>query len=150
MTVASAGPVDLAAAESGAVRRRAQERLLRIDDMRAAFRLRHSGKSQREIAQTLHATQPRVHRMLKAVEARGGDEVTPGGTILRATAESTGREQLVNTLSAMNYTFTVHASYPSEGSIPGTWNRARAAYAGGLLTEEGFERVAAAIRPPQP
>lgn len=146
--VATKHRVDVAAVEHEAVLRRALERLLKIDDMRAAVQLSHAGRTQREIAETLHTTQPRVHRMLKAMELRGSDRETPEEVVLRATVKGTDRDTLVEALSRLTYTFTEHAPEPFDGSKPGTWNQVRSAYLSGLLTEPEYERVRAAVRPP--
>lgn len=66
--------------------RRAHERLLRLDDMRAACQLKRSGMNQREIADVLSTTQPRVGRLLRGASALG-DAPSPEEIILRATVD---------------------------------------------------------------
>jgi predicted XRE-type DNA-binding protein len=126
--------------------RQAQERLLLIDEMRDANRLKQAGKSQREIAAILHTTQPRVHRMLRGARALG-DTDTPEEIILRATVHNTPRDVLVQQLSTFDYTFTEFAPYPHEGSIPGTWTQVGAAHLLGLLSDEEYENVSSAVKP---
>ncbi len=78
--------------DQAARRRRALERLIRIDDARAAADLRDEGLSQRDIATRLGITQPRVHRLLRAVENHLSetDEV-----LLRLTAGMIAREDAI-------------------------------------------------------
>lgn len=140
--------LDVEAVERAALRRRAQERLDRIDDMRAAYSLHLAKKTQREIADILHTTQPRVHRMLKAMELRGNIEETPEEVILRATVEGTDRKALLERLSRMSYTFTEYAPEPFDGSKPGTWTQVKVACATGLLTREEFDEIATAVKAP--
>ena len=127
--------------------RQARERLDAIDEMRDAKRLSLAGKSQREIAEVLNTTQPRVHRILRGSWALG-DEQTPDEVILRATLNETPREQLVKDLSTMHYTFTKYAPSPHEGSIPGTWTQVGAAHLVGLLSDEEYEEICAFVGPP--
>src|SRR6266568_1244330 len=94
--------------------RRAQERLGVLDDIRDAARLARDGKTQREIAEILHTTQPRVHRMLRGARALG-DAETPEEIILRATVNDTSRDVLVKRLNTFDYTFTKFAPYPHDG-----------------------------------
>lgn len=148
MTEHVPNPLDHAAAEQDIDLRRARERLDRIDEMRTADRLHQAGKTEQEIAEVLHTTQREVHRMLIAAELRGG-EVSPEEVILRATADRTDREALAVTLSRMNYTFTVYAPEPFDGSDPGTWNQVLIAWGDSLLSDEEFERIQRAVNPPQ-
>jgi predicted XRE-type DNA-binding protein len=129
--------------------RQAQERLLLIDEMRDANRLKQAGKSQREIAGILRTTQPRVHRMLRGARALG-DADTPEEIILRATVDDTPRDVLVKQLSTFDYSFTEFAPYPHEGSMPGTWTQVGAAHLLGLLSDEEYENVRSAVKPPAP
>jgi DNA-binding CsgD family transcriptional regulator len=126
--------------------RRAQERLLVIGEMRDADRLRQSGKSQREIAEILRTTQPRVGRLLRAAHALGATP-TPEEVILRAVVEDTARDVLVNQLCALDYTATEFAPYPHDGSAPGTWAQVSAAHLRGLLSDEEYESVRSAVQP---
>lgn len=127
--------------------RQAQERLLLIDEMRDAHRLKQEGKTQRQIAEILRTTQPRVHRMLRGARALG-DAETPEEIILRATVDETSREVLVERLSTFDYTFTEFAPSPHEGSVPGTWTQVGAAHLLGLLSDEEYEDVRSAVRAP--
>lgn len=139
--------VDVAAIEHAATVRRAWERLLRIEEMRDVRRLAEAGKAQREIADLLHTTQPRIHRMLKATEGRPVDTKTPEEVILRATVGHADRRTLVETLKSLTYTFGEHAPYPAEGATSGTWDQVRHAYMTGLLSQEEYERVRDAVKP---
>ncbi|BBY29946.1 hypothetical protein GCM10023114_15640 [Mycolicibacterium sediminis] len=131
----------------GAQVRRALERLLRIDDMRAASQLKRSGMNQREIADVLSTTQPRVGRLLRGASALG-DAPSPEEVILRATVDGTPRGKLVEQLRGFDYTFTQFAPYPHEGSIPGTWTQVSTAHQLGLLSDEEYESVSSAVQPP--
>lgn len=116
-----------------AIIRRAQERLLLLGEMRDAHRLKQSGKSQRQIAEILRTTQPRVGRLL-----RGADELgkapTPEEVILRATVDRTSRSALVKRLCALDY-------------ASDSWNQVHAAHLRGLLTDEEHEKVRARVLP---
>lgn len=127
--------------------RRATVRLARIDDIRAAVRLSSAGKSQREIAELLHVTQPVVHRLLRDAELLGTEE-TPEELILRTWVEGASRDALVARLSRWDYTFTVYAPYPSEGSTPGTWDQVVFAYQNGLLSGDEYAQVKSAVNAP--
>lgn len=127
--------------------RRAQERLLRIDDMRAARDLQRSGMSQREIAEVLCTTQPRVGRLLRGAGALG-DSPGPEEIILRATVDGTPRVKLLKQLRGLRYTFTQSAPYPHEGSVPGTWTQVSTAHQLGLLSDEEYQSVSSAVQPP--
>ncbi|MFV8142179.1 hypothetical protein ACNQR7_31825 [Mycolicibacterium senegalense] len=127
--------------------RRAHERLNQIEEMREANELTKLGKSQREIAELLLTTQPRVGRLLRGAAALG-DTQTPEELILRAAVGETPRDVLVKQLCAYEYTFTEFAPYPHEGSVPGTWTQVGAAHQLRLLSDEEYEHVRAAVRPP--
>jgi len=146
---ATGGGVELQRIREGAAIRRAQARLLHLDEMHDALRLADAGVSQRDIAEALQTTQPRVHRMLKAMSARGGDRVTPEEIILRANLEGTDRNQLVNRLRAMTYSFREHAPGQVDGVVSGTWDQVRMAARSGLLTKREYERVRETVRPPK-
>lgn len=141
---------DVAQVERDAIVRRAQERLTRIDDRRAAYRLHQDGRTQREIATILHTTQPRVHRMLIAAE-ENDDTLTPEEVIVRATVDRTSRDELVNALANMPYSFTEYApGVLDDGSKPGTWTQVSVANMNGMLSDEEYERVCDAVQPPSP
>ncbi|CDO31108.1 hypothetical protein [Mycolicibacterium porcinum] len=127
--------------------RRARERLDQIEEMRAADELNKLGKSQREIADLLITTQPRVGRLLRGAQTLG-DAPTPEELILRATVEDIPRDLLVGGLSAYDYTFTEYAPAPHEGSVPGTWSQVNTAHQLGLLSKEEYGTIRAAVRPP--
>lgn len=129
--------------------RQARERLDIIEEMRDANRLKLAGKSQREIADILNTTQPRVGRVLRGARVLGEAE-TPEEIILRATVEATSRDVLVKRLSTLRYTFTEFAPAPHQGSVPGTWTQVSAAHLLGLLSDEEYESVCAAVKPPTP
>jgi hypothetical protein len=142
--------VDVSAIEKAAALRRARERLDRIEEMRDAQELAQAGKAQRDIADLLHTTQPRVHRMLKAMEGRSVDFTTPEEIILRATVDGADRDALVERLAEYGYTFRQHAPEPFEGAIDGSWDDVRHAFMTGLLSQGEYERVHAAVKPPRP
>lgn len=127
--------------------RRARGRLDLIEEMRAADELNNLGKSHREIADLLITTQPRVGRLLRGAQTLG-DAPTPEELILRATVEGAPRDLLVGELRAYDYTFAEYAAYPHEGSVPGTWSQVGMARQLGLLGDEEYENVCAAVRPP--
>ena len=127
--------------------RRAYERLLRIDDMRAARQLKRSGMNQRQIADVLSTTQPRVGRLLRGANALG-DVPSPEEIILRATVDGTPRGKLLKQLRGLDYTFTQFAPYPHEGSVLGTWTQVSTAHQLGLLSDEEYESVSSAVQPP--
>jgi transcriptional regulator with XRE-family HTH domain len=127
--------------------RRAQERLLRIEDMRAARQLKQSGMTQREIADVLRTTQPRVGRLLRGASALG-DTPSPEEVILLATVRGIPRDKLLRQLRGLDYTFTQFAPYPHEGSVPGTWTQVSTAHQLGLLSDEEYESVSSAVHPP--
>lgn len=129
--------------------RRAHERLLQIEEMHDALRLDRSGKSQREIADILGTTQPRVGRLLRGARSLAVAP-TPEEVILRATVEGTPRAELVEQLRSFEYTFTEFAPYPHEGSVPGTWTQVTTAHLLGLLSDEEYEDVSCAVQPPPP
>lgn len=122
-------------------------RLDQIDETRAAVELNRPGESQREIADLLTTTQPRVGRLLRGAQTLG-DAPTPEELILRATVEGAPRDLLVRDLQAHPYTFTEYAPAPHEGSVPGNWSQVNTAHQLGLLSEEEYETVRAAVRPP--
>lgn len=129
--------------------RQARERLDLLDEMRDANRLSMAGRSQREIAEILHTTQPRVGRILRGARVLGEAE-TPEEVILRATVNATPRDVLIKELSAYRYTFTEFAPAPHEGSVPGSWTQVGAAHLLGLLSDEEYDSVCAAVQPPTP
>ena len=69
--------------------RDAQKRLARIEEMRDALSLEQEGMSQRDIAQALGTTQPRVRRLLQGARSFETTSITPEEVILRATVEET-------------------------------------------------------------
>lgn len=96
----------------------------------------------------LQTTQPRVHRMLKAMEDRDPESESPEEIILRAVAEGTPRHELVRRLAQFHYTFRQRAPEPFEGAVTGSWDEVRHAFVTGLLTEREFERVRDRVRAP--
>ena len=147
MTAAGSDRIDVEQIERDALVRRARERLVRIEDIHAAHSLAALGKTQRQIADALHTTQPRVHRMLKVV-LHHSDGRSPEELILRATADSTDRKELVRALSRCHYTFREHAPEPFEGATRGSWDEVRSAFVAGMLSKDEFERVRSAVKPP--
>lgn len=124
--------------------RRARERLDQIEEMRAADELNKLGKSQREIADALLTSQPRVGRLLRGARTLG-NMPTPEEMILRARVEDSPRDDLIRQLCAYRYTFTQYAPYPHEGSIPGTWDQVSTAHMLKLLSDEEYENVRSAV-----
>jgi hypothetical protein len=141
-------PVDVTAIEKSASLRRARERLDRIEEMRDAQKLERAGKTQRDIADLLHTTQPRVHRMLKAMEGRD-DDATPEEIILRAAVDGSDRNALIKRLAEIRYTFRQHAPEPFEGAVGGSWDDVKHAFMTGLLSQGEYERVRDAVKPPR-
>ena len=123
--------------------RDAQKRLARIEEMRDALSLEQEGMSQRDIAQALGTTHPRA----RSFETTS---ITPEEVILRATVEETDRDALVKELSSFTYTATRVAPYPHDGSVTGTWSQVSAAHQLGLLSDEEYESVSRAVKPPTP
>ena len=141
---------DLPAFRQRALIRNARMRLNRIEEMRDVVILLRRGRSQRQIAELLGSTQPRIGRIEKAIAARGGTvEVTPEEIILRATVEQADRHELVNRLSAIEYSFGETAPFPMEGATSGSWDDIEDAYFEGLLSEEEYEQVRPAVNPPR-
>lgn len=141
-------PVEVEDISKRALQRHARERLDRINEIRDAARLSKSGLGQRDIAEVLRTTQPRVHRMLKAAQSLPLEEETPEELILRAAIEPTDRARLVKRLSSMTYTFKRYAPTPFDGAVSGTWDQVKAAVVAGLLTPSEYEEVRGAVRPP--
>lgn len=128
--------------------RQAQARLHRIEEIRDASTLAAKGLGQREIAEILRTTQPRVHRMLKATQGRPLDKPSPEELILRATVTKTSRADLLAALKQMDYTFRKHAPAPFDGAVSGTWDQVQAAAVEGLLTSEEYEEIRGVVQPP--
>lgn len=129
-----------------ALQRRARQRLDDIEDMRAVLQAKASGKTQREIAEVVVTSQPRVHRLLRAAEHREDiNEKLPEEIILEAFVHETARDELLDTLKSFPYTFATDAPYPHEGRIPGTWDQVVSAYIQDLLTKDEFDEVSKAI-----
>ncbi|MEV4991619.1 hypothetical protein [Pseudarthrobacter sp. LMD1-1-1.1] len=136
----------LAAMHHQALQRQARQRVDLLDELRAVQNVARRGFNQRDIAEILVTSQPKVHRMLKAIERRNGNlDLDPEEVILRAFAYDTSREKLVADLKAFTYSFGEDAPYPHEGRVPGTWDQVVAAVAQGFLTEAEFNMVRAGI-----
>lgn len=139
-------PVEDANFRARALDRIAQERLARIAERRDVARLSAAGKSQREIADILRTTQPRVGRIVKVIERLGDPfEVTPEEIILRAHVDGSSRDELVKLLSSYNFSDAQYAPHPAEGKIPGTWDQVRQAYFSGFISEAEFDRIKFAV-----
>lgn len=137
---------DLRAIHREALQRQARQRVDRLDELRAAKNASNRNLTQREIAELLATSQAKVHRLLQALERRGGDlSVDPEELILRAFVYDADRSKLVAELKASVYTFGEEAPYPHEGRLPGSWDQVVAARAQGLLTKEEFDQVRMAI-----
>ena len=139
-------PEEMHDVRSAALGRRARERLDRLVELQEVSRLDARGLSQRDIAELLHTTQPRVHRLLQA--ARLIQSRLPEELILRARVEEWSRADLVEKLKDLDYTFRSHAPGPFEGASPGTWDQVTSAVTQGLLSKGEFERVRDAVKPP--
>lgn len=129
-----------------ALQRQARKRLDELEDMRAAAQAEARGFTQRQIADLLVTSQPRVHRLLKAASHRS--EVMqrmPEEMILEAFVHETSRIRLLEELKQFSYTYGEYAPYPYEGRVPGTWDQVVAAFMHELLSQEEFEEVRAAI-----
>lgn len=124
---------------------RAEERLVRIKKVRAAWKLHRAGASQREIADQLGISQPSVHRILKLAELQQPTDISPEELILQATVDGSSRDDLVKRLSSMSYTFGSLAPWPFDGATTGTWDQVVASYATGLLSADEFKRVESAV-----
>ncbi|WOH18018.1 hypothetical protein IRJ34_16940 [Paenarthrobacter sp. GOM3] len=137
---------NLAAMHHEALQRQARQRVDLLDELRAVQNVANRNFNQRDIAEILVTSQAKVHRLLKAIERRGGDlSPDPEEVILRAFAYDTSRHKLVADLKAFAYTFGEDAPYPHEGRMPGTWDQVVVAVAHGLLSETEFQEVRAAI-----
>lgn len=137
---------DLRAMHKEALQRQARQRVDLIDELRAANNAAKRNLPQRDIADLLATSQPKVHRLLKAIERRGGEVIVdPEEIILRAFAYDTSRQKLVEDLKAFPYTFGEEAPFPHEGRLPGTWDQVVVAVAQELLTVEEFDEVRAAV-----
>lgn len=93
--------------------RRAQERLLRIEDMRAASQLKQSGMTQREIADVLRTTQPRVGRLLRGASALGDAPTLRKSSCLPQSVRSP-RQAAETTLRPRLHLHPVRALSPRE------------------------------------
>lgn len=137
---------NLQALHHQALQRQARKLVDDFDELKAAQNAARRGLSQRDIADLLETSQAKVHRLLKAVERRGGNlEAGPEEIALRAFAYDTSRSDLVQTLKKFPYTDAQDAPYPHEGRIPGTWDQVVTAWAKGLLSDEEFEEIKGAI-----
>ncbi|MCF3138209.1 MULTISPECIES: hypothetical protein [Micrococcaceae] len=137
---------NLAAMHHEALQRQARQRVDLLDELRAVRNVANRNFNQRDIAEILVTSQAKVHRLLKAIERRGGDlSPDPEEVILRAFAYDTSRDKLVADLKAFAYSFGEDAPYPNEGRVPGTWDQVVVAVAQGLLSETEFQEVRAAI-----
>jgi hypothetical protein len=137
---------NLKAIHKEALQRQARQRVDLIDEMRAAKNAADRKLPQRDIADLLATSQAKVHRLLKAVERRGGRvDKDPEEMILRAFAYDSSRKKLVDELKVLSYTFGESAPYPHDGRTPGTWDQVVTACAQGLLTEQEFAEIRAAV-----
>ncbi len=131
-----------------AVVRRAQERLLLISEMRDADRLNQAGKTQREIANILRTSQPRVGRLLREAQHLG-DDPTAEEIILRAAVDGTPRSRLVKRLCLLRYTFhDAPLGRHSSVATGGNWGQVTAAHLCGLLNDEEYEQIRSVVDPP--
>ncbi len=138
-------PADVGAIARAAARRRARQRLDRIEEMRDARRLATVGQSAQQIADHLDTTEDRAFRMLKATEGRSVDEVTPEEIILRFAAGGGDRGRLVERLSACAFTYREYAPEPFDGAVSGSWDDVRRAVTEGLLSQDEYDLVREAV-----
>lgn len=138
-------PVDVGAIKRAATRRRARQRLDRIEEMRDARCLATAGQSVQQIADHLDTTEARALRMLKATEGRSVDEVTPEEVILQLAALGGDRRRLVERLSKCTFTYRQHAPEPFDGAISGSWDDVRRAVTEGLLSQDEYDLVCQAV-----
>lgn len=129
----------------------ARDRLNRLREIRLVARQCANAMSQREIADALGITQPRVMRILKAIELRGlslDDAAlqTPEEIILEATVNYSDRSEMVERLKEFTYTLGESAPYAHDGYVPGSWDQVLLARAQGYLSEAEFEEICAAVR----
>lgn len=137
---------DLQSIHRQALQRQARQRVDRLDELRAAKNAADRNLTQREIADLLATSQTQVHRLLQALERRGGTiEQDPEEIILRTFAYDSSRDEMVKALKVFPYTFGEEAPYPQEGRLPGTWDQVVTAYAQGMLGEDEFDEVSAAV-----
>lgn len=136
----------LAAMHREAQQRRARRLVDDIDDLRSVQNATKRNLTQREIAELLETSQPKVHRLLKAIERKGGDlKKGPEEIALRAFAYDTDRSILVKELSELQYTFGEAAPYPHEGRTSGSWDQLLNALAKDLITKDEFEQIRAFV-----
>ncbi|WP_244927778.1 hypothetical protein [Nocardioides sp. W7] len=151
MSVLDRIATDKAAIAQRARVRHAWERLNRIDEIRDVAILARQGLKQREIAEQLGTTQPRVHRIQKLLALRGQSvEETPEEIILRAFVAPDGvpggvRRELIERLKALDYTFGETDPTGGDGYVAGTWDDVRRARAKGLLADEEYAEVRSAV-----
>ncbi|ULP48043.1 hypothetical protein [Mycolicibacter virginiensis] len=132
------------------MRRRAEERLQRIADIRTVSRLSAAGKDPDEIAAELQLAEPLVDRLLRSAGVVIDVEGSPEELILRAYLDGSPREQLIDQLSRYRYTFPEYAPFPHEGKTHSTWDHVEAAAVAGFISVEEFLQVHAAVNPPAP
>ncbi|MDH2413947.1 hypothetical protein [Nocardioides sp. CER19] len=141
------GEVDDETLREHARERTARERLNRIEELRDVAFLRSKNLPQRAIAERLGTTQPRVLRMLRALdikESSGEPRETPEEIILRTVVEHADRGMMVKRLKAFTYTVGEYAPYPAEGKTRGTWEQVVDAHREGYLTRGEFEEIRSA------
>ncbi|GAP60672.1 hypothetical protein AHiyo1_42440 [Arthrobacter sp. Hiyo1] len=114
----------LEAIHKEALQRQARQKVDLIDELRAALNADRRGIPQRDIADLLATSQARVHRLLKAIERRGGTvNKDPEEIILRAFAYDTSRQRLMEELMSYTYTFGEQAHIPTKDEFPAPGTR---------------------------
>ncbi|WP_423185127.1 hypothetical protein [Arthrobacter sp. NyZ413] len=104
---------NLKAIHKEALQSQARQRVDLIDEMRTAKNAADRKLPQRDIAGLLATSQAKVHRLLKALDPRGGlVDKDPEEMILRAFAYDSSGKTLVDDLKALSYTFGKSAPCP--------------------------------------
>ncbi|MEP7738000.1 hypothetical protein ABKW28_10140 [Nocardioides sp. 31GB23] len=136
------------AVRSRAIERLARLRLSEIEEMRDVCLLWRDGLSQRDIAERLNTTQPRIGRIEKIL---GTPDRTPPESveelILRTVVQHGDRAALVAALKKFPFTYGEAAPAPFEGTTTGTWDDIEDAYFEGLLTKDEYEEIRAVAGP---
>jgi transcriptional regulator with XRE-family HTH domain len=136
-------PEELDAIEREAKERRAQERLVKVDDTLAAIRMVKAGMAHRAIAARLGLSNATVSRYANRSQVTV-DRMRVEQMILRAFVDHTPRERLIDELVVYNdYTFTQHDPDGIDNAIGGSWGELTIAQGLGYMTWDEVNRVAA-------
>lgn len=124
------------------LKRIAHERLARIDERRAVHRARAEGLTTSEMATTLGMSVRQIERTQATDELLGDPEqIGPEELILRCHLYGGDRDQLVQALGQITYTYAEYAPYPAEGKRSGSWDQVRNAFMSGFLSEAELDMV---------